>query len=822
MNSPALEKQMFQDFRFSLRMLLAHKGFTSLAVLTLALGIGANTAVFSIIGSVLYPPLPVKEPQRLVSIYSIVKGNYGGTSYPEYLDYRDRLQSYDELAAYGRVPMKLRSGDETEEIGTELVTGNFFSTLGIGASTGRLLTADDDRMAAPVVVVSHRMWRERYGGDPQLIGRSLNLNGQDFTVVGVAPEGFRSILLDWGKQPQVWIPMANQRIAFRGIDMLSNRDTHWMMVVGRLKNGLSIEQAEVETKTLAGQLAASLPKNDEGRSVVLFPTTQARFWPAYRTEIVRVLALLETIAALTLSVACFNVANLLLARAAARRKETSIRLALGAGRLRLARQWLTESLLLALLGAGAGLLISVWLMRLPAIFQSPFKVGLSLAIDPRLDQRALGFTLVIAILTSVIFGLAPVWQSARIGLADALKDAAGRGQTSERAGLRSALVVAQVALALALLTGTGLLVRSLWRIRAIDPGFDSNKVLLIGLDLDPREYDDAKKVAFYRRALERVSELPGIEAASLTNNVPLSMVGFAPRSVEAEDAPAQRVQDRVPASPDYVSPGYFRTLGIRLASGREFNDYDSKGAPPTVIINQTLARRLWPDQDALGRRIKITSEKDPLTVIGIAPDVKYRSLLDASKPYFYLPLYQKLNYWTTLQARTADDPMLFVNSVRQALRDIDSNVFISDVSTINGQIDAALAQTRMTATFAGLLGGIALLLALTGLYGLMAYSVTQRTQELGIRMALGARPADVLYLVLRQGLKLALTGVAAGLVITFALTRLMTSLLYGVSATDPLTLIMTATSLACIAALACYLPARRATRVNPLEALRHD
>jgi predicted permease len=811
---------MFQDLRFGMRLMRTHKGFTAVAVLTLALGIGANTAVFSIIGSVLYPPLPVTESQRLVSVYGTLKDNYGGTSFPDYVDYRDRLQSYTGLAAYGRVPLKLRSGNDTEEIGAELVTGDFFSTLGVGAAAGRLLTADDDRMAAAVAVVSHSMWRERFGGDPQLIGRSVNLNGQEFEVVGIAPEGFSSILLDWGKQPQVWIPLAHHLTAFRGVDVLFKRDNRWLMVVGRLKNGVSIEQAAAETKTLAGQFAASLPQNDEGRSVALFPTAQTRFWPGHRDEIVRVLALLETIAALALSVACFNVANLLLVRAAARRKETSIRLALGAGRWRLLRQWLSESLLLALLGAGAGLLIAVWLMRLPVSFQSPFKIAL--AIDPRLDHRALGFTLLITVLTSVIFGLAPAWQSARIGLANALKETAGRGQTSERAGLRSALVVAQVALALALITGTGLLVRSLWRMRAIDPGFNADRVLLVGLDIDPRDYDDVKTLAFYQQALERVAALPGIEAVSLTHNVPLGMVGNTPRPVEAEDAPAQREQDRVPASPDYVSPGYFRTLGIRLTAGREFGLLDSKGAPRTVIINQTLARRLWPGQDAVGRRIKVAREKEPLTVIGVAPDVKYRSLLDTPKPYFYLPLFQQLNSSATLQARTSDDPVLSVSAIRQALREVDRNVFIGEVSTINGQIEAALSQTRLTATFAGLLGGITLLLAMTGLYGLMTYLVTQRTQELGIRMALGARPADVLYMVLRQGLKLALAGVAAGLIVTVALTRLMASLLYGVSATDPITLVVTAVSLTCVAALACYLPARRATRINPLDALRHD
>jgi predicted permease len=459
-------------------------------------------------------------------------------------------------------------------------------------------------------------------------------------------------------------------------------------------------------------------------------------------------------------------------------------------------------------------------MRLPVSFQSPFKIAL--AIDPHLDGRVLGFTLLITILTSVIFGLAPAWQSIKTSIANALKETAGRGQTSERAGLRGALVVAQVALALAMLAGTGLLVRSLWRMRAIDPGFNADRVLLVRLDLDPREYDDAKRLAFYRQALDRVAALPGIEAASLTNNVPLSIVGITPRPVEAEDAPAQREQDRVPASPDYVSPGYFGTLGIRLTSGREFGIQDVSGAPPTVIINQTLARRLWPNQDAVGRRIKVAREKEPLTVIGVAPDVKYRSLLDAPKPYFYLPLFQHLNNAATLQARTSNDPMLSVSAVRQALREVDRNVFIGEASTISGEIEAALSQTRLTVTFASLLGGITLLLAMTGLYGLMTYSVTRRTQELGIRMVLGARPADALNLVLRQGLKLALAGVAAGLVITVALTRLMASLLYGVSATDPLTFSVIAMLLLCVAFVACLIPARRAAKVDPITALRNE
>src|SRR5262245_39544584 len=675
---------MFQDLRYSARMLFKNPAFTALAVFTMALGIGANTAVFSIISAVLYPPLRVKEPQRLVSIYGTIKSNYAGTSFPDYLDYRDRSQSYEELAAYGRVPMKLRAGGETKEIGTELVTGNFFAMLGVGAAMGRMLIPDDDHLNRAVAVVSHRAWQERYGGDKGLIGRAVNLNGQEFIVVGIAPQDFSGILLDWGKQPEVWIPLAQHLTAFRGADVLHKRENRWLMVIGRLKSGYSLVQAEAETKSIAARLATESHQVSEGRSVTLLPTAQTGFWPGFRDEIVRRLTLLETLSALLLCVACFNVANLLLVRAAARRRETSIRLALGAGRWRLTRQWLTESLLLALSGAGAGLLIAVWLMQLPLYFQSPFKV--SLAMNPQLDHRALGFTLLIAILTSVIFGLAPAWQSirmGRIGISNALKDTAGRGQTSDRTRLRSILVVVQVSLSLALIASTGLLVRTIWQIRAIDPGFKADRVLLVGLDLDPREYDDTKKLAFYRQALERVAALPGVEAASLANNVPLSMVGMVSRPVEAEDSPMLREQERVLAAPDNISPGYFATLGMWLISGREFDIQDGPGAPRTVIINQTLARRLWPNRDGVGRRIRVGGEKEPLTVIGIAPDVKYRSLLDPPKPYLYFPLFQHLDGYMTLQVRTAKDPMLAVSAVRQALNEVDRRVFIGEVGTID-------------------------------------------------------------------------------------------------------------------------------------------
>src|SRR5215475_5898525 len=512
------EGDMFQDLRFGARMLLKNPGFTLTAVLTLALGVGAVAAIFSVVDAVLWRPLPAPRPERLVALYTSGRegAGYRSLSYPDYIYYRDNQKNLEGLAAYVRVPLNWRDGDRIEQIGSELVTGNYFGVLGLRAAAGRLFTVEDDRTpgAQPVAVISHRLWRERFKADPGAIGQTLKLNNNDYTVIGVAPAGYSSVLLDWGKQPDVWLPMMMQPQALPAggnMDLLSNRDAIWLMAVGRLKDGVKFAQAEADIKTLAAQLESAWPQQNEGRKGILLPMSQARFWPEYRQEITRVLAMLGALAALTLLVACFNVANLLLARAAGRRKEVSVRLALGAGRWRLARQWLTESLMLATTGAAAGLLVASWLMNALTAFQLPFQIRL--AIEPRLDPRALLFTLLAAMATSLIFGLAPAWRASRLDLAGSLKEGGELGGRLNRFSLGNMFVVAQVALSLTLLAGAGLLARSLWNLRDVNLGFNSERALLAAIRLDPREFNAEQGLSFYQRLLDRVRSMPGIESA---------------------------------------------------------------------------------------------------------------------------------------------------------------------------------------------------------------------------------------------------------------------------------------------------------------------
>jgi predicted permease len=811
---------LMQDLRYGARMLMKQPGFTLVAVLTLALGIGANTAIFSLIDAVLWRPLAVSEPERLVAVYTSVgrDGGYRPLSYADYVFYRDQQQSFSGLAAYARLPVKLKSGDQIEQLGAELVTGNFFGVLGISAAQGRLFAPEDDRTrgAHPVAVISHRLWRERFGLDPAAVGRALNVNGQDYSIIGVAPAQFGSVVLDWGRQPDVWLPMMMQPQvlpAGDGVDVLQNRDARWLLLVGRLREGFELARAEAEMKTLSAQIAAAWPEHNAGRQAILLPISQARFWPEYRQETARLLLTLQALVGLALLIACFNVANLLLARAAARRRETGIRLALGAGRWRLMRQWLTESLLLAMLAAGAGLLVAEWLMALLAAF--PFKVPL--AVDLRLDARVLGFTLLAAVATSLIFGLAPAWQAARLDLLSSIKEGGGRVSKTVTSNL---LVVAQVALSLALLVGAGLLARSLWNLRDVETGFDADRVLLMQFDLEPRDFTAERGLSFYQQLLDRVRALPGVEAASLTKNVPINPLRMKKPPVSAEGTEPQREEDWLQAQPDFISPGYFQTLGVRLLGGRDFDTRDAARAPRTVIVNQTLAERLWPGQAAVGRRLKIAGEGEPYAVIAVAPNLKYRALVEAPQPYYYLPLAQHFLREMTLMARTTTEPLPLAASVRQAAREVDAGAFVRETSTLNDQISVALSQPRMMAVFSGVLGLIALALAATGLYSVIAYSVARRTQEIGIRMALGANARDVLRLVIGQGMKLALAGVLSGALASFAVARLLAKLLFGVSAADPLTFAVIALLLALVALLACWIPARRAAKVDPMTALR--
>ena len=818
-----MEDEMFQDLRFGLRMLRKHKGFTLVAMLTLALGIGVNTAVFSLVDAVLWRPLAAPQPERLVAVYTTGGdgGGYRSVSYADYQYYRDQQKSLADLAAYARVPVKLRSGDQIEQIGTELVTGNFFSVLRLNAVQGRLFTLADDgtRGAHPVAVISYRLWRDRYNLDPQVVGRTLNLNGHDFSIIGVAPEQFSSVVLDWGHQPDLWLPMMMQPQVMPtsdGVDVLQNRDARWLLVVGRLKDGVERAQAEADLKTLSAQLAAAWPQHNAGRQAIMLPLQQARFWPEYRQEISRLLTMLQMLVGMALLVACFNVANMLLARAAARRKETGIRLALGAGHWRLLRQWLTESLLLASLGAGAGLLFAQWLMALFASFPLPFKIAL--AIEPRLDVRVLGFTLLAAVTTSLILCLALWRQATKIDLVAAIKESQSGKPGRALAG--GVLVVAQIALSLVLLFVAVLLTRSLWNQRTVETGYQTDRVLLARFDLDPRQFTASQGLDFYQQLLDRTRALPGVEMASLTKNVPINRLRMKKPPVAGEGVDTERTENLLQAEPDFISPGYFQTLGVRLLDGREFDARDTEASLRVVIVNQTLARRLWPGRSALGQRLKIAGEEPHYTVIAVAPDLKYRALIEAPQPYYYLPLAQHYLREMTLQVRTTTTPLALATSLRQTARAINANAFIQEISTLDGQIAQALAQPRLTAWSASLLGLLALALAATGLYSVMAYAVSRRTQEIGIRMALGAQNGKVLRLVVKQGMTLALAGIVCGLPMALASTRVMRSLLYGVSVTDPLTLILLPILLLVIALLACWIPAQRAAKVDPLVALR--
>lgn len=814
---------LFQDLRYGARMLVKQPGFTLIAMLTLALGIGANTAIFSLVDAVLWRPLAALQPEHLVAVYTTGGGGsgYRSVSYADYLHYRDQQRSLSGLAAYARVPVKLRNGEQLEQIGAELVTGNFFSVLGLNAAQGRLFTVADDRTrgAHPVAVISHRLWRERFHLAPQAIGQTLHLNGQNYSIIGVAPQQFSSVVLDWGKQPDVWLPMMMQtQVApvHDGVDVLQNRDARWLLLVGRLGDGVELAQAEAELKTLAAQIAVAWPQHNAGRQAIVLPLAQARFWPEYRQEISRWLALLQMLVGMALLVACFNVANMLLARAAARQKETGIRLALGAGRGRLLRQWLTESLLLALLAAGVGWLFAQWLMALLAVFPLPFRIALAVELRP--DARVLGFTLLAAVATSLIFATALAWQTARVDVLSALKESRTGRPSKSIAG--NVLVVAQIALSLALLVGAGLLTRSLWNLRNVETGYQTDRVLLAQFDLDPREFTAARGLDFYRQLLDRARALPGVEWASLTKNVPINPLRMKKPPVAAAGAEPQRAEDWLNAEPDFTSPDYFQTLGIRLLDGRDFDARDAAGAPRVVIVNQMLARRLWPQQLAVGQQMRIAGQPEPYTVIAVAPDLKYRALTEATPPYYYLPLAQHYLREMTLQLRTTTAPLGLAAPLRQAARELDDRAFVQEISTFEGQLAAALAQPRMTAISAGLLGLLALALAATGLYSVMAYAVTRRTQEIGIRLALGAQTNEVLQLILKQGLALALVGVAAGVLLALALTRALRSLLFGVSVTDPLTFGGIALLLLLVALLACWMPARRATKVDPMIALR--
>lgn len=824
---------MLRDLRYALRTLLKSPGFTVVAVVTLALGIGGTTAIFSVVNTVLLRPLPgVVEPDRLVAVYTsdYSSGVYGTSSHPDFRDYREQVTAFSGLAAFTgfAAEMNLSASGEPERIDVVLASGNYFEVLGVQAALGRALLPTANGADA-VAVLSHAAWRQRFGGAPQAIGSTIRLNGRAFTVAGVMPEGFHGT--NMAAVPDAWIPLSLADVVFDSPGILERRGSRWLAMVGRLQAGATIGQAAAETRTVATQLAEAWPETnlgtlqepDEARPMTLVPASEAMIDPESRETVVRIAWLLGSAALLVLLIACANIANLQLVRATGRGGELALRFSLGASRPRVVRQLVTESVLLALAGGAAGLLLAASLAGL--VLRSAFVTEL-VAADALpasvLDVEVLGFAVLVSFGTGVIFGLAPALRASRTELVAVLKE--GSSRTAARGGLtgcRNALVAGQVALALVLLIGAGLFITSLKETLAVDRGYTLESALLASLDIRSGGYGQAEGLAFFERLKERVAAQPGVVSAALARLVPVTPGGM--RRVVAIDGYLPQPGEDMELNFNVVGRDFFRTLGIELLRGRGFLESDADGSPAVAVVNETFARRYFGSTDPVGRTFRQGGAGgDPVRIVGLARDGKYRSLHEAPMPYVYLPLSQ--NYATDVNVivATTGDPMSALPAVRAELAQLDPDLPLFGARTLDQHLGEAVARERTVSRLAAAFGLVALLLAALGIYGVMSYLVTQRTREIGTRIALGAGAGAIMRLVLGRGALLALVGLGLGLAVAVGVTRLMASLLFGVSATDPVIFAGVAVALAAVAMLACYVPARRATKIDPLRALREE
>jgi predicted permease len=810
---------LFADLRYTIRRLMQRPGFTLVAVLTMALGIGANSAIFSIVNAILLRPLPVESPGELVEIYS-QEGDEEPVpnAYPDYLDIRGRDDLFVGVTGYTMDLLSMDVGDRSEVVMGEAVSGNYFELLGVPAARGRTFIPgeDDAPGAAPVVVISDGLWRRRFAADPNIVGRTLRLKGRPFEVIGVASPKFKGLYV--GFASQMWIPVTTR--AHFGGDDLEDRGSRWLMVKGRLRQGVTPEQAQAGMNVLGRQLATTYPESNDNRRFTIIPTNDVRLHPVVDRALMPVAALLMAVVGLLLLIVCTNLANLLLARALARRKEVAIRLAIGAGRGRLIRQLLTESLVLAILGGVFGLLIAIWTANLLVSFQPP--IMFQLTLDLGIDGRVLAFTFLVSVLAGVFFGLAPALQATKPELIPALKDELDNvGGRRRRFGLRDSLVVAQVAISLVLLIGAGLFVRSLISAQDIDPGFERERVAIIMLSPSIAAYEDSRARDLLSSVVERARTLPGVEGAALASRMPLGV------SVNTNELFVEGVATPEGEAPSIdavtVSSGYFDVMGIPLLQGRDFQEQDDESAPRVAIVSDAAARRFWPGENPIGKRLRLGSPEGELReIVGVARDTKVRTLGEKPRPYLYLPHLQRHRGFMALVTRTSGDPKPMLSTLRREILLVDEGMPIMESKTMTEHLGIMLFAPRIGGILLGVFGGLGVLLATIGLYGVVSYAAAQRTREVGIRVALGARPGDVMQLVVGRGMMLVGVGVVIGLVLAFAAALPLGSLLYGVSVSDPVTFVGITLLLAGVAFVATMVPALRAARLDPMVALRRE
>jgi predicted permease len=811
---------LLQDLRYGFRRLIKTPSFAFIAALSLALGIGANTAVFSLVNMILFRPLPVVNPQEVVSVAAVGKeGAMTAFSYPNYLDFRDRNEVLSGLLVSRLTYMSLSRNGNNEKIWGNLVSGNYFDMLGVKPALGRSFLPEEDktRLSHPVVVISHSFWQTRFGGDPSVVDSDVLINGRKFKVIGVMPAGFKGTEVIY--TPEIFVPFAMQKWIEPENDYLDNRGSQNMFAIGRLKPGVSAAQAEASLNILAAQLAKDFPNNNEGLRIEVIPP--GFIIPQIRNSMLSISAALMGLVALVLLIACTNLANLLLASATGRGKEIAIRLSIGASRARIIRQLLTESVMLAVAGGVIGVALARWIIDSIMALKPPINIPITLELQ--LDWRVLVFSMIVSAITGVLFGLVPAMQATRPDLIPALKDVASQSGV-RRSLLRSGLVVAQISVSLLLLIAAGLTLRALQQLRGLNPGFNPENALMMNFDLSLQGYQADAGMQLRRQLLNRVESLPGVQSASITDFMPLSL-SYSSNPILIEGQPQERGANRPMAMNADIGLKYFETIGTPLVAGRDLNEQDQEGKTRSVVVNETFARKFFPGgnpiENTLGKQFRTSPEGQPWQIVGVAKDGKYWTIGEDPQSFVWYPIGNQLAY-NYLLVRTSAKPETVIGSIRGEFRNLDPNLPLTDVKTLAEHMTLSLFPARAFAALLSAFGLLALALAAIGIFGVMSYAVSQRTREIGVRMALGAGSKDIFKLIVGRGLLLTSIGVGVGLALALVGTRLLSSLLYSVSAIDPLTFTGVTLLLVAVAFLACYFPARRAMKTDPMIALRHE